>query len=230
MKPLKTVRLSDQVIEALKEVIARDGFGPGDKFYSENELTGKLGVSRSSIREAVRILEVTGIVTVKHGKGIFIADPVRKELEAFKEWLKTNETSIFEHFEVRLMIDPKAAGVAAAKADDDDIREMEKACCDFNAQFNDHNTPAMIKCDEEFHLAMARSTKNRTLYYLMKTMTSSLPEGWITSLHIPGRSEKTIEEHKAILKAIQERDSSAAEKAMKSHLNNALADIRASLE
>ena len=230
MKPLKTVRLSDQVIEALKEVITRDGFGPGDKFYSENELTRKLGVSRSSIREAVRILEVTGFVTVKHGKGIFIADPVKKELEAFKEWLKTNETSIFEHFEVRLMIDPKAAGLAAAKADDDDIKEMEKACSSFDALFNDKNTPAMIKYDEEFHLAMARSTKNRTLYYLMKTMTSSLPEGWITSLHIPGRSEKTIEEHKAILQAIKNKDSSAAEKSMKRHLNNALADIRASLE
>jgi GntR family transcriptional regulator, transcriptional repressor for pyruvate dehydrogenase complex len=167
---------------------------------------------------------------VKHGKGIFIADPVKKELEAFKEWLKTNETSIFEHFEVRLMIDPKAAGLAAVKAEDDDIEEMENACCNFDASFNDNNTPAMIKYDEEFHLAMARSTKNRPLYYLMKTMTSSLPEGWITSLHIPGRSEKTIEEHKAILQAIKDKDSSAAEKAVKRHLNNALADIRASLK
>ena len=229
MKPLKTVRLSDQVIEALKEVIDRDGFAPGDKFYSENELTKKLEVSRSSIREAVRILEVTGVVTVKHGKGIFIADPMKQELEAFKEWLKTNETSIFEHFEVRLIIDPKAAGVAAAKADDEDLLHMEKACRDFEELFNEGNTPALIKCDEEFHLAMAKSTKNRTLYYLMKTMTSSLSEGWVTSLHIPGRSEKTIKEHKAIMQAIKNRDSEAAEAAMKNHLDNALKDIRASL-
>lgn len=229
MKPLKTVRLSDQVIEALKEVINRDGFAPGDKFYSENELTKKLEVSRSSIREAVRILEVTGVVTVKHGKGIFIADPLKKELEAFREWLINNETSIFEHFEVRMMIDPKAAGVAAVKADDEDIRNMEKACHDFKTLFDEGNTPALIKRDEEFHLAMAKSTKNKTLYYLMKTMTSSLSEGWVTSLHTPGRSEKTIEEHKAIIQAIKNRDSEAAEKAMRFHLDNALADIRASI-
>ena len=229
MKPLKTVRLSDQVIEALKEVIAEDGFAPGDKFYSENELTRKLGVSRSSIREAIRILEVTGVVTVKHGKGIFIADPMKKELEAFQEWLRTHETSILEHFEVRLMIDPKAAAVAAEKADDEDIRQLEKACGNFATLFQDGNTPALIKCDEEFHLAMAKSTKNRTLYYLMKTMTNSLPEGWITSLHIPGRSEKTIDEHRVVVQAIRNRDPVGAEKAMKIHLDNALADIRATL-
>ncbi|OQY35340.1 MAG: hypothetical protein B6241_02285 [Spirochaetaceae bacterium 4572_59] len=229
MKPLKTVRLSDQVIEALKELIDSEGFSLGDKFYSENELTKKLDVSRSSIREAVRILEVTGVVTVKHGKGIFIADPMKKELEAFKEWLINNETSIFEHFEVRLMIDPKAAGVAAVKADHEDIMHMEKACRDFEAVYNEGKTPALIKHDEEFHLAMAKSTKNRTLYYLMKTMTSSLSEGWVTSLHTPGRSEKTIKEHKVIFQAIKNKDPKAAEKAMRDHLDNALADIRASL-
>ena len=88
MDPVKKVRLSDSVIDAIKEMITEDGFKPGDKFYSENELTKKLQVSRSSIREALRILEVTGQVSVKQGKGIYITDKQGQQFSEFSSWLK----------------------------------------------------------------------------------------------------------------------------------------------
>ena len=74
------------------------------------------------------------------------------------------------------------------------------------------------------------ATSNRTLDYLMRTMTKSLPEGWITSLNIPGRVLKTVAEHGNILAAIERRDPDEAERAMTLHLSNARDDIRASLE
>jgi GntR family transcriptional repressor for pyruvate dehydrogenase complex len=77
---------------------------------------------------------------------------------------------------------------------------------------------------------LAKSTKNRTLYILMRSMTESMSEGWISSLHTPGRIEKTIGEHRAILQAIKERDPEGAERAMTAHLQNALSDIRSSME
>ena len=230
MKSVRRVRLFESVIEAIKKMINEDGFKPGDKFYSENILTQKLKVSRSSVREAIRMLEVTGQVTVKHGKGIFITDKMEREFEGFTDWLNHNEQSIQDHFEVRLIIDPKAAAVAALKADEDDIRKMEEVCADFSRNTNAENTAGLIKCDEEFHLLLSKSTKNKTLHFLMKTMTKSLPEGWISSLHIPGRTEKTVNEHMDILKAIKERDPGKAEKAMKEHIDNALADILGSIE
>jgi len=229
MEPIKKVRLSERVIVAIKEMIVEEKFEPGDKFYSENELTQKLHVSRSSIREAVRILEATGQVNVQHGKGIFIADSLQQEMEGFTQWLKTNESSILDHFDVRLIIDPKAAAYAAKNADTDDVRKMEDVCCDFADQVEGENTAAIIKCDEEFHMLLAKSTKNKTLHFLMKTMTKSLPEGWISSLHIPGRAQKTISEHRSIIEAIKDGDSVKAEHAMMDHLNNALHDIRASI-
>ncbi len=229
MEPIKKVRLSERVIEAIKHMIIEEQFEPGDKFYSENELTQKLQVSRSSIREAVRILEATGQVNVQHGKGIFIADSLQQELEGFSQWLKTNESSILDHFDVRLIIDPKAAAYAAQNADAEDVRKMEEVCCDFADQVEGENTAAIIKCDEEFHMLLAKSTKNKTLHFLMKTMTKSLPEGWISSLHIPGRAQKTIDEHRSIIEAIKVGNSERAEHAMMDHLNNALHDIRASI-
>lgn len=230
MEPLRKIRLSEQILEVIKQKIAEDGFKPGDKFYSENELTKILQVSRSSVREAVRILEVTGFVNVKQGKGIYISDAIEDGYGAFANWMKNHETSLIEHFEVRLIIDPKAAAYAARNAEDDDIQKMEDACTDFIKYSKEKNTEGMIKADKLFHKILAKSTKNRTLHLLMKTMTESLSEGWITSLHIPGRINKTIVEHRSVLNAIKARDSETAERVMYLHIENALNDIRKSIQ
>jgi GntR family transcriptional regulator, transcriptional repressor for pyruvate dehydrogenase complex len=222
-------RLSDQVFQELKQMIAEKGFTPGDKFYSENELTKVLDVSRSSIREAIRLLEVSGIVTVRHGKGIYIADPNKEKSQGFSDWLKENQNSLAEHFEIRMMIDPKAAGYAAVKADIQDIQKLEAICEEFKELAARGDPAEMIKIDEQFHLQLAKSTRNRTLYMIMKTMTQSLPEGWISSLHVPGRIAKTVVEHCGIVEAIRNRDSGLAELRMEMHLRNALADIESSI-
>ena len=224
------IRLSDQVFQELKQMIANKGLTPGDKFYSENELTKVLDVSRSSIREAIRLLEISGIVTVRHGKGIYIADPNKEKNQGFADWLKENQNSLAEHFEIRLIIDPKAAGYAAVKADSTDIQKLETICTEFKELAVIGNPTEMIKIDEQFHLQLAKSTKNRTLYMIMKTMTQSLPEGWISSLHMPGRIAKTVVEHCEIVDAIRNRDSVQAEKKMETHLRNALSDINSSIE
>lgn len=226
MKQIKKIRLSDSVIDAIKEMIQEEQFEPGDKFYSENELTQQLGVSRSSIREAVRSLEVTGQVTVRHGKGIFIVDTNFQKFKPFVNWLKTNEDSIVDNFEVRLIIEPKAAAFAAEKADFNDIRKLEEALAKFSGFAEAGKATEIIKCDRDFHQWLAAATKNATLCALMKSMTTSMPNGWISSLHTPGRIEKTIHEHRAILDAVKNRDKKGAEKAMVLHLEHALTDIR----
>lgn len=227
---IKKIRLSESVIDVIKQMIADDGFKPGDKFYSENELTKKLGVSRSSIREAMRMLEVSGQVSVKQGKGIFICDVHGEQLKAFATWLKNNEQSIKDNFEVRLIIEPKAAGRAAENADDEDIRKMQQACAEFAQFAKENNTEEVIKCDRRFHRLLAGATKNITLHVLMKSMTTTLPNGWISSLYTPGRIEKTVSEHADILDSIQNGDKLAAENAMTRHLVNALHDINAEMK
>ena len=226
MKPIKKIRLSESIIQAIKEMIVEKGFRPGDKFYSENELTKILAVSRASVREAIRILEVTGQVTVKQGKGVFITDADTEKFQPFVNWLQTNKEAIADNFRVRLMIEPQAAACAAGKNRDDDIAGMADACERFETHARDKNTADVIKCDREFHRLLAKATRNSTLHVLMKAMTTSLPNGWISSLYTPGRIEKTIHEHRDILNAVQTRDKKGAEAAMKAHLENALQDIR----
>ncbi len=225
MKPIKKIRLSESVIAVIKEMIIDEKFKPGDKFYSENELTKKLQVSRSSIREALRMLEVTGQVSVKQGKGIFILDASGEQFKAFSTWLKNNEQSINDNFEVRLIIEPKAAGRAAEKRSVDDILKMEKVCARFADFAAEKNTEEVIQCDRKFHRILAGATKNTTLHVLMKSMTTELPNGWISSLYTPGRIEKTIHEHNDIVDAIRKHDKTGAENAMTRHLINALHDV-----
>lgn len=225
MKPIKKIRLSESVIQAIKEMIIEDKFQPGDKFYSENELTRKLEVSRTSVREAIRILEVTGQVIVKQGKGVFIPDTNAQNFHPFINWLKTNEQAIIDHFEVRLIIEPKVAVLAARKADAEDIQQIEKICLQFEAHVKNKNMADIIQYDRKFHRRLAQATKNLTLSELMKSMAISLPGGWISSLNTPGRIEKTIHEHQKILNAIKNRDEAAAEQAMTSHLEKAVHDI-----
>jgi len=230
VQPLKTVRLSERVCEVLKKLITEEGFKPGDKFYSENELTKRLQVSRSSVREAVRILEATGLVRVEHGKGIFVSDPSYQGFDAFSSWLADNKEGILEHFEVRLLIDPKAAAYAARNAEEEDLAALDAVCAEFKRSAETGNTEELIKIDEQFHSTIAKSTKNRTLSVLMKTMTKLLHEGWISSLHVPGRVGKTVKEHCRIVDAIRSRDSEKAERAMVDHLQKALKDIQASMK
>jgi len=226
--PIKKVRLSESVVDAIKQMIVDDGFAPGSKFYSENELTARLQVSRSSVREAVRILEVVGQLSVKHGKGIFIADPDGQPFEAFVDWLKDNDQSLQEHFEVRQIIEPQTARLAAVSATPEEIALLDAVHAEFarNAQLG--LSAETIRCDRKFHKLLAKSTHNKILYALTKSMTTALLDGWISSFHTPGRMEKTEREHGLVLAAVKAGDADAAAEAMAAHLSNAIRDIKRS--
>ncbi len=225
MESLKKERLSQQVTEAIKKIIITEGLRPGDKLYSEHQLTQKLEVSRSSIREAIRMLEVTGYVKAQQGRGVFITDHEEGQ-DAMKQWVVDNTELLREHFEIRLLMEPHAARLAALKATDKDIESLEQTYQEFCTFLGHGEIPKAISCDSEFHLIVARMTRNRTLSVLMKTMAQSLNEGWIASLNTPGRLERTVVEHQKLLQAIRGHHCDAAAQAMTEHLTNALSDIQ----
>jgi GntR family transcriptional repressor for pyruvate dehydrogenase complex len=226
MQPIKKVRLSDSVIDAIEAMIDAEQLKPGDKIFSEHELTRRLQVSRASVREAIRILEVTGRVTVKHGKGVYLADYSASRFEPFVAWLQNNEQSLNDSFELRLIIEPDIAALAAQRAEETDIDELNTAHKYFTTCAADANTTEIIKSDRNFHRLLAGASKNRALSMLMHSITTSLPGDWISSLHTPGRIKKTITEHGEVLKAVTHSDSNQARHCMHSHLTNAWADIR----
>lgn len=228
MGPIRKVRLSEGVVNAIKQMIVDQGFAPGDKFYSENELTAKLEVSRSSVREAVRILEVTGQLSVKHGKGIFIVDTDAQPYDGFVHWLKSNDQSLQEHFEVRLIIEPQTARLAALGATPEEVAELARVHAEFVRNAGLGLTAETIRCDREFHSLLGKATHNKSLFALTQSITTSLFDDWISSFHTPGRMEKTVGEHGLVLAAVRAGNAEAAQEHMAAHLRNAIRDIKES--
>ncbi len=213
------------VTDAIKKMIVSENLQPGDKLFSEKQLSEKLEVSRSSIREALRMLEVSGLIKVYQGKGVFISEPVHAD-KPVMSWVVENADSLREHFEVRLLIEPHAAELASTRADEKDVKTLNELFVAFKEHVRSGDVHQAIATDGAFHLAVAKATRNRTLIVLMRTMEQTLNEGWYASLHVPGRLESSVEEHGALLRAIETHDAHAACQAMDLHLQNALSDIQ----
>jgi GntR family transcriptional repressor for pyruvate dehydrogenase complex len=226
LKPIKKNRVSDVAIQQIKQLITSGRLKPGDTLPSERKLMEQLHVSRVPVREALRVLEMMGLVDVKPGKGIFVTAPENSLFSPLKQWLGSQNETLVEHFEVRMLIEPRAAALCAQRATEQEVRSMRQSLQMFSEAYADRNLIEMIRADAQLHQLIADATGNRTLATLMSTFTTTLLEGWKGSLRTEGRGEKTVDEHAAIVDAIEKRDGARAEKRMKRHLVNALRDLK----
>jgi GntR family transcriptional repressor for pyruvate dehydrogenase complex len=226
MKPVKKQKLSSLAVSAITNFIEEQKLGVGDRLLSEPKLANLLEISRPSVREAIRIMEMAGRLRVEQGKGIFVQDPsLAAQLSPFKEWMTGHQDLLKEHFEVRMLIEPHAAAKAARKMNEVDRWRLQTALQEFRHAVESETIEAQVRADEDFHCLVAQVSGNRTIYELMKTFTTELHEGWISTLHTPGRSRASITEHCAIFDAIEAGDPPAAARAMTDHLARAIKDL-----
>ncbi len=227
LQPVRKVNLPNLVVERIKDLIADGQLKPGNQLPAERQLTQELGVGRSTIREAVRILEALGIVEVRPGHGTFVREKTEDITDTpLSTWLLLHREDLLEHFEVRQVIEPGAAYLAAQRATREDIQAMHKTVEEMKAKINKGDLAGVILADSNFHHKVSKATHNRTLMYLMDTFVKHLKEGWKASLRIPDRAQKSIPEHEEILHAIEKGKPEAARQAMEQHLSNALEDLK----
>jgi GntR family transcriptional repressor for pyruvate dehydrogenase complex len=226
LTPIKKKRVSDMAIEQINQLLSSGHLKPGDTLPSERKLMEKFKISRVPVREALRVLEMMGVVEVKPGKGIYVTNPENSLFSPLRQWLSVQKETLVDHFEVRLLIEPRAAAFCAERASKEQIKKMKKSLDNFFKAQADSNLVDMIRADTQLHQLIAVATGNRTLATLMSTFTNSLLEGWKASLRTEGRGAKTVEEHGSIVEAIEKRDGAKAEKLMKKHLLNALTDLK----
>ena len=188
---------------------------------SERELALNLRVSRPSVREAVKSLEAEGRLVVKHGQGVFVAEPsVRKTLRAS---LANLDHSLAELFAMREILEVPAARWAAQRSDPlalQRIREaydaLEKACQEQPVDFE-----KLQKLDATFHLRIVEAAGNRLLVQSQGVLNELLETGMQTTLAIPGRMEQSRGEHRLILEGITTGDPVAASRAARTHIRRA---------
>ncbi len=179
----------------------------------------ELEISRNSIREALRILEAMGLVEVKPGKGSFVCEPEgKKGFSAEKLFSAIGSESIHNIFEARLLFEPSVARMAAERATDEELQEIEDLLEEMKEKLQEGDMAGAIIADAESHKALARITRNSTLSLFMDIINKALFEEWESSLEVPSRMEFTVEEHSRIVQCLAERDGAGAEKAMRDHL------------
>src|SRR5262245_12702232 len=210
MRPVSRNSLSDEIVEQIIGLISRGVLKPGERLPSEKELCLRVGVGRTTIREALRSLSVMGILNGRVGEGTFVSIDGQKYLEKALEWgLLIDRKSVNDLVETRLMLESQTAFAAAARATKENLLEIEDA---LHGMRQSRDRPKeYLEHDLRFHLAIARATQNSILFKLL-TMTRGYLQTWISeSLSKPSskkmraRADSSVREHERILQALRAR-------------------------
>jgi GntR family transcriptional repressor for pyruvate dehydrogenase complex len=192
---------------------------PGDKLPSERELAEMLHVSRSSIRDAIRSLELVGLVEPRQGAGTVVreisADSVVNPLANI---LVRKRQLVTELLDFRKMLEPPLAARAATHASDDEIGEMDEILRRQEERLADGD--AAIEEDSEFHYNIALASGNSVVLKVLDVLMDLLRETRERSMQVEGRPQRSLAGHRRILAAIKRHDAEAAKAAMRRHIED----------
>ena len=218
-KEVTSVRLYENVIKQIVNLIKNNELKPGDKLPSERELAEKLSIGRASLREAFRVLESRGLIKSRPGRGRFIRE-IKKDalIDSENIILSLEKSSILELLEAREIFEVKTAEFAAQRATPEDIGMIEDALNRMREKKVTDNE--RIESDAGFHLAIARASHNFAFINIMRLHMDLLKETREKTWQVPGRRKEQWQEHKAIFEAIKEHNSKKAAEAMLKHLKS----------
>lgn len=218
LRPVSRVTLGEQVAGQLADQIAEGRWRPGDKLPSESELCATLGIGRSTLREALKSLAFVGLVQMRPGEGTYVLEstPQLGERIRARGMLKTPQ-QLREVGESRLVLETELAALAAERADAADIKRLEDIVEQMKMSL-DGRGREYVALDVDFHLAIARCSKNHLLYEIMYSLRETLQEFIAKSQALPGIQENAHEHHAKILNAIRKRNPEKARRAMRTHL------------
>ena len=209
--------IQKQIIANLKELINFKNLEPGDKLPSERMLSEKFNVTRSNLREALQTLELYGLVKSIPQSGTFIADIGITALNGMiDDILYLPVPSFKDLVEARIFLELKGVKLAALRRSEDDLVNMENALADYSEKVVRGENA--LQEDLLFHLAIAKASGNPTLNTFMLKITPEIINNF-EKHHVCDKDTafKGIQEHKAIIDAIRERNPDAAKNAMKIH-------------
>lgn len=214
---IKKKRLSEYIIDELRAFITRNNLKEGDKLPAEKELAEKLQTSKGSLREALRMLEIAGLVNVIPGKGIFVRNSTGDLIVPLPAWITSNKKEISKHFEARLIIEPEIAALAAQRISKKQIRTIEQNILRQEGCVQD-DIVSMINADIEFHRLVAEAAGNETLSMLMNSLSRLSFHGWKAALRVKNRNSTAVREHRHIMDCLTEHDDTAARASMREHM------------
>jgi len=217
LEPVRRSKIYEEVAARIRRLIADGRLKPGDKLPPERELAVALGVSRTSVRDAIRTLQVTGLLEPRQGEGTVVRELSTDTLVApIASALLARKDLLADLIAVRKMIEPAMAHEAARHATPDEIRQMESILTRQAARLETGGLA--IDEDSAFHDMIARASRNQVVLKVIDVLMDLLREGRERSLQVRGRPQRSLRGHRQILEAIRRRDGDAASRAMLNHL------------
>ncbi len=222
-KPIKSKKVYEIVIEEIQKRIINGTLNKGDKLPTERALAEQLNVSRTSIREAMRALEVLGIIQVKQGGGNFIKDRFDDALvEPLSMMFMLNESHPREIVDLRKIIEVESAYRAAERINDDEIEELRGVVDQLRIQTKLKNESMSVRYDKAFHYSICRIADNY-LFSNILNMLSNLMDVLIEDargiiLLKEENMDVLIHQHEKIFRGLEKRDPKAAASAMREHI------------
>jgi GntR family transcriptional repressor for pyruvate dehydrogenase complex len=218
LTPVTRTTLTADIYRKLVNHIIRGVWKPGARIPAERQLGQLLGVGRASLREALKALEIMGLIETRLGDGTYVCQ--RSEfLSKPLLWAITSSSSeaeVHELVEARKLIETELAGLAAERATAEDLKQIGVHLD--RMERSPEAESEFLQADIEFHLAIGEAAHNRILMNAL-SLIRNLLQKWIGStLQVPGVSARALEHHKAIFLAVAKKNGPAARSAMLAHL------------
>lgn len=219
-QPVSSGRISTDIVEQVKDAIRRGELRPGDRLPPERDLTEQLGVSRVSVRDALRILEAHGLVEVRVGArgGAYVTAPAPQLVgEGISNMLMLASLSAREVTEMRHLFELALLPLVCQRATEDDLAALEEICDRSEAAFA--NGKHDVGLSTEFHTLLARATHNNAVSLIADSLRVPLLMSLRQAQRVaPDMGQAGVLEHRAIVDAVRGRDAEKARQIMAAHL------------
>ncbi len=210
-------RLYEDIVQQFHALLRQGALKHGDRLPAERELAEQFQVSRSSVREAIRALELQGLVVSKRGSGTFInTENLDAALDLLAANLNGGAAALQDIFEMRHLMEPHIAALAAQRATADQVWRLREILTEQQRQIDLGETG--VESDTAFHFTLAAATHNSALVKVVSAIEDILQMSRDKSLQEPGRPQRSLESHRRILRMVESGDAAGCRQAMDHHL------------
>lgn len=226
-KPKK--RLAESIADRILQMITEERrFGAGDKLPNENDLSQELGVSRATLREAVRILSTGGILEIRRGCGTYVLDQTSSADYGALQRAAQATANIRDLFEMRLIFEPESAYFAAKRATDEELSEILRYGEAVEAKILSGEDRTQE--EQRFHESIAKATHNEFMTHLLPIIFEAIRSGVILLQKNQALSQKNMSDDRMIMEFLEQRNAEGARTAMKLHILHALQELKLTQE
>ncbi|HKL43600.1 MAG TPA: FadR/GntR family transcriptional regulator [Clostridia bacterium] len=215
--PIDKNSLSEQVVNHFIEKLLNGDLVIGDKLPSERDLSEELKISRTTLREGLKILDLMNVIKKEGKKNTISLNDSNLLKESLEIHICTKDIDYLELLEIRSILETETVILAAKKAQKENITELEESLKKMKS--NKNNFKQYVLNDVKFHINLAKSTQNNVLLEIYSLIQELLKEYQLKIIKEKNILEKSLEHHKIILKAIKDKNPHKAKEIMKEHLN-----------